>query len=494
MRIKPVIICICGRIPRLIGSLLVCAMPLLLVGSRAPTLLEQVQQQGYLSILSVNGPTTYYEGPFGYAGFEYELARAFADSLGAELIVQDVPDLNALLGTIGRSPIHFAAAGLTITPERRKMLTFTIPYLTVTQKVIYRRGDDKPTAIADLVGKDILVVANSPHVENLQRLQRQYPALRWREQADLNMLDLMEMVHNGRVTLAIVDSNAFTTNRDVYPRARSAFDITPAQFKAWAFPKKKDDTLYRAAQTFIKNYIADGSLQALAAKYYLPDNTVDEGSALTFAQRIEQRLPKWKSHFQASADKFDADWLLLAAISYQESHWDPHAKSPTGVRGMMMLTRLAARDVGVLDRTDPIQSIDGGAKYFARMLRRIPDDITEPDRVWMALAAYNVGYGHLQDARILTEQRGGNANLWRDVKQHLPLLAKRKYYRHTKHGFARGWEPVIYVKNIRHYYDILAWHQHLQQRLQQRRSAARRSREKLQPVTLSSIAEKLPWL
>jgi membrane-bound lytic murein transglycosylase F len=478
-----------AKILRLTGSLLLCGLPLLLTGSRAPTLLEQVREQGYLNVLSINGPTTYYKDHFGYAGFEYELARAFANSLEVELVVHDAQDLGSLLKMVGSSLGSFAAAGLTVTPERQKKLKFTTPYLTVIQKVIYRRGEYRPKTVADLVGKDILVVANSPHAENLKLLQQQYPALRWREVPDLAMLDLVEMVHSGNATMAIVDSNAFTIYRDIYPRAQSAFDITPSEPKAWAFPKTEDDTLYREAQAFIENYIVDEKLDALVEKYYLPDNAFDESSALIFAKRIEQLLPKWKPHFQTSAKEIEADWLLLAAISYQESHWNPHAESPTGVRGMMMLTELAADDVGVTDRTDPLQSIYGGAKYFDHVLRRIPVDVSVPDRTWMALAAYNVGYGHLQDARMLTEQQGGNPNLWRDVQQRLPLLAERKYYRNTIHGFARGWEPVDYVENVRNFYKILAWHQQ-----SQKRRLAARSQEKLQPITLSSITEQFPWL
>ena len=228
----------------------------------------------------------------------------------------------------------------------------------------------------------------------------------------------------------------------------------------------------------------------MVEKHYSPDNSADEGDALTFAKRIEQRLPKWKTHFQATAEEFGVNWLLLAAISYQESHWNPRARSPTGVRGMMMLTQLAAADVGVEDRNDPIQSIRGGAKYFAYMLERIPDDIAGPDRLWMALAAYNVGFGHLQDARILTRQQGGNPDLWRDVKQRLPLLAKRKYYRHAAHGFVRGWEPVAYVGNIRYFYTILAWHE---QREKRRLETARR-RQKLRSINLLRDAEEVSRL
>jgi membrane-bound lytic murein transglycosylase F len=149
---------------------------------------------------------------------------------------------------------------------------------------------------------------------------------------------------------------------------------------------------------------------------------------------------------------------LPASVAYQESHWDPDAVSPTGVRGIMMLTQATARHIGIDKRTDPLQSIQGGAKYLKRLYAKIPDRIGEPDRTWFALAAYNIGFGHLEDARIITQTRGGDPDKWIDVKQNLPLLARKKWYRQTEHGYARGYEPVRYVENIRSYYDVLAWY------------------------------------
>jgi membrane-bound lytic murein transglycosylase F len=161
--------------------------------------------------------------------------------------------------------------------------------------------------------------------------------------------------------------------------------------------------------------------------------------------------------FETAAEENDLDWRLLAAMGYQESHWDPDAVSPTGVRGIMMLTLKTAKDLGIKDRLVPNNSIEGGARYFRQTLDRIPPSITEPDRTWMAMAAYNVGYGHLEDARVIAEQLGKNPDLWIDVKTTLPLLAKRKWYKKTRYGYARGWEPIQYVENIRSYYDILKW-------------------------------------
>jgi membrane-bound lytic murein transglycosylase F len=151
------------------------------------------------------------------------------------------------------------------------------------------------------------------------------------------------------------------------------------------------------------------------------------------------------------------DWHLLAAVAYQESHWDPRAQSRTGVRGLMMLTLPTAREMGVDNRLDPGQSLRGGARYLKNIKRRLPDDISEPDRTWFSLAAYNIGMGHLEDARVITERQGGDPHVWREVMEHLPLLQKSKYYQDARYGFARGEEAVTYVQNIRHYYSILEW-------------------------------------
>jgi len=161
--------------------------------------------------------------------------------------------------------------------------------------------------------------------------------------------------------------------------------------------------------------------------------------------------------FKIVADEFDIDWRFLAAISYQESHWNPNATSPTGVRGLMMLTQQTARQLSISDRLDPYQSLKGGAQYFIEMSEKIPARIKDPDKTWLALAAYNIGYGHLEDARIMTQRNGKDPDLWRDVRESLPLLSVKEYYRQTKHGFARGSEPVKYVRNIRNYYDLLLW-------------------------------------
>ncbi|MBH32648.1 MAG: hypothetical protein CMD90_03240 [Gammaproteobacteria bacterium] len=180
-----------------------------------------------------------------------------------------------------------------------------------------------------------------------------------------------------------------------------------------------------------------------------------DGEKIIFLKRIVERLPKYLPYFQKHTKDSIFSWQLIAALSYQESHWNPKAVSPTKVRGLMMLTKDTAKFIGIKNRVDINQSIYGGVKYLENIYKRLPSSIKGSDRLWMALAAYNVGMGHLEDSRKLTESFGGNPNYWEDVIKYLPLLSKKKYYRSLKNGYARGYEPVIYVKRIQIYLHII---------------------------------------
>lgn len=445
---------------RLCASLLLIGCTLMLVRSEQPDTLERLLSEGELRVLSRNGPTTYFEGPEGYTGFEYTLIKGFADELGVKLVITDETSINKTLQHLDQgNHFHLAAAGLTVTAKRSQKVAFTQAFMEVRQQLIYHSRNPAPSSIEELVGRDLVVISQSSHVERLLELQKTHPMLSWREIKGVEMIDLMEMVHHGEAEIAIVDSNAYDLNHYAYPRARLAFDISEPQQLAWAFPRQQDMSLYNAAQDYLQRIRADGTLQQITDSFYKPIEDVTTGDALIFAHRLENRLPNWEADLRSAAEKFELDWKLLAAISYQESHWNANAVSRTGVRGLMMLTRATASEVGVSNRIDPSQSIFGGAQYFKNLLGRIPERVTdEDDRLYMALAAYNVGMGHLEDARVLTERHGDDPNKWSDVRKYLPLLSKRQYYSQTKHGYARGWEPVAYVKKVRNYRRILAWY------------------------------------
>lgn len=438
--------------------LLITGLVLSINGSSTETVLKSLLREKILRVITFVGPTTYFENAKGSNGFEYFLAKAFATSLGVELKITVIDDLDALLNALGGPSGHFAGAGLTVTEKRQQFIRFSHPYSSVRQTLVYHRSRPRPQNIADIIGGRIIVVANSSHAEHLTQLRAKHPQLQWQGLRDTEMLDLMQLVHEGLADYALVDSTAFEIDRSIYPKARAAFDLTDDQSIAWAFPNHGDGSLLNAANRFLQDFEKNGRLQQLKAQFFGHTDEFSVGGSQLFISRVNKRLEQYLPLFETIAPQYDLDWQLLAAMAYQESHWDPRAISPTGVRGMMMLTLDTAAELGINNRLDTEQSIRGGADYFNRTLNRIPQDIGEPDRTWMALAAYNVGLGHLEDARVLTDRAGDNPHLWRDVRKYLPLLLQKKHYRTVKHGFARGNEPVRYVQNIRHFRTILQWH------------------------------------
>jgi membrane-bound lytic murein transglycosylase F len=307
-------------------------------------------------------------------------------------------------------------------------------------------------------------MAGSSHEEQLRQLVAAYPDLNWDAQRAVESTELLNLVYEELIDYTIANSNEVALSRRYHPELQVAFELGKEMPVAWAFPHAEDNSLYRAAKTFINRIKEDGSLEQLLERYYGYVEKLGFVDNRTFARHLVQRLPPLIPLFKQAAEHNDMDWQLLAAIGYQESHWNPKAVSPTGVKGIMMLTSATAKQMGIEDRTDTSQSISGGARYLRRVEQKLPERIQEPDRTWMALASYNVGFGHLEDARILTQRNGGDPDKWSDVKQHLPLLSQKKYFETLKHGYARGNEPVHYVDNIRSYYDLLVWHNRKQKR------------------------------
>ena len=419
------------------------------------THIEQIKQRGVLKVISRQSPTTYYESYGGPEGLEYQLASRFAEQLGVELEIEVATSLTDIIRSVNSGDADIAAAGLSITKEREELLKFATPYQTVYPKLVFKQGKRWPRNIQQLSG-ELRVMADSSHAYQLLEIKQKYPGLSWSETTDDTAEDLLAQVLDETIDYTIADSNELALNRRFYPELAIAFSVGDSHDIAWGFSNEQDDSLRAEAIAFFDEFKRSGDLEQLVEKYYGHVEDFDYVGTRTFLRAAKQRLPKYLPLFQKYAsDEFD--WRLLAAISYQESHWNPRARSPTGVRGMMMLTLPTARQLGVKSRIDAEQSIKGGARYLAKVKKRIPERIKEPDRTWLALAAYNIGYGHLEDARRITQKLGRDADRWVDVKEHLPLLRRREYYKFTRYGYARGDEPVQYVDNIRRYYETLIW-------------------------------------
>ena len=421
------------------------------------TELERIKASGELNIITRNTPTTYYIGPEGPTGFEYDLASAFANHIGVEAKVLVSDEFANIIPSIGGQAANLAAAGITVTDSRKRYVNFSDSYQDITQLVIYKAGQKKPRKIEDLKGATIHVIRGSSHEELLNQLHKQFDFLTWQTHAEYGISTMLEKVEEGEFEFVISDSNDYEFNRRFYPRLRKGFQISEQQSLAWIFPKSKDNSLIQAANEFLQLSKENGYLKKLYQIHYEHIPGLNYAGAHTFRKHINSRLENLIPIFKQVAEEHDIDWRFLAAVSYQESLWNPKAVSPTGVRGLMMLTKRTAKQLGIENRTDPVDSTKGGASYLIKIKKKIPQRISEPDRTWMALAAYNVGFGHLEDARVLTQKRGGNPDQWSDVRESLPLLTQKEWYKKTRYGYARGHEPVLYVRNIRNYYDLLVW-------------------------------------
>ncbi len=421
--------------------------------------LEAIADRGELRFVTRNGPTTYFLGRDGPEGFDYELARLLARELDVELRVEPMFTLDALFSALDRGEADLAGAGLTLTNQRSTQYAGTRAYAEQSPQIVYKVGERKPRKLEDLVGLNIVVMEGSSHEELLSRLDAESDIeLQWTSIAVSDPLRLLMMVNNDEADVAIIDSRDFFIQQNLVPRLEVGFDLAEPREIVWYLPAEAQDSeLLAYIDGFLERKAADGTLERLRQRHFYRDDDISRIDSQTFVGSVRRDLKNYQQLIQLVAKEQELPWELLAAISYQESHWDPKATSRTGVRGMMMLTRATAKELGVSDRTDPGESLRGGARYFKNLRRRLPDDIYEPDRSWLALAAYNIGMGHLEDARVLTQRRGGDPHVWDDIMETLPLLEESEHYNSLRHGYARGLEAVRYVQNIRHYYNILQW-------------------------------------
>lgn len=421
--------------------------------SETTMVLEDIRNRGKLIVLTRNAPTTYFFEENKEQGFEYELTQQLARSLNIEVEYKVYETSADVMAALAAGEGHLAAAGLTPTELGSDKFKYGPGYKTVTQEVVCHRGTKLPKNDRDLLKHSLLVIADSSNAEKLNQLQTELPDLSWNITQQLSAEQVLEKVAEGEFDCTVVESNIMAINQLHYPNLVEAYTLSKEKL-AWALPGHADYFEHYIERWF-ERIKTDSTLTAINERYYGYTEIFDYYDTVVFLQRIKKRLPKYKAFFKQVAQTYNIPWTLLATQAYQESHWDPLAESPTGVRGLMMLTKDTARKLGIKNRLNPKQSILGGAKYLQRMLRKIPDEVVEEDRIWFALAAYNIGYAHLLDARKLARKMGKNPNVWVDIKQVLPLLAKKNHFKTLKYGYARGTEPVRYIDRIRLYHDVL---------------------------------------
>ncbi|MEX5924644.1 membrane-bound lytic murein transglycosylase MltF [Providencia hangzhouensis] len=434
--------------------------------------INKIISQGELRISAVSSPLIYIDEQKQLRGFDYELAQGFASYLGVKLKITIRPTFEQIFDDLENGDADIAVAGLLYNKDRLAKTKTGPSYLNVTQQLVYRKGTNRPKNFNEINGK-LLGTAGTAHASTLKELSKEYPDLKWEETSKYNTSQILEMVADGEVDYTLEDSIAVALQQRIHPQIAVAFDLLDEHAITWYMRRSKENSLDAALLDFFNLSHETELLARLNEKYFSHVESFDYFDTMAFIKAIDNKLPEYQPLFEKYAQVID--WKLLAAIAWQESHWDPLATSPTGVRGLMMLTKPTATTMGIADRLDPEESIKGGAAYLAYIMERLPETIEEDDRIWFALSAYNMGYGHMQDVRKLTEMLGEDPNRWLDVKARLPLLTQKKYYSQLTYGYARGHEAYRYVENIRRYHQSLVGYLQSQERKQHALDIAQKS-------------------
>jgi membrane-bound lytic murein transglycosylase F len=429
---------------------------LALLAGCAPAPAPPPEQSGELVVVTRNSPTTYFLDADGKpSGFEFDLVNRFAEARGWTVRFVLAESMAQLLETVAQGQAHIAA-GLTASDELRRTLRFGPTYGQVKEWVICSPNIKTPRRIEDLPGLRVEVVASASHVDHLKAYQRRLPELKWVEMAVPGSEELLERVDIGLADCTVSDSDSLDVARNFHPTLREAFVLASAQPQAWVVGRGMSAAFSRQMAAFFQGLEKEHVLPLLRERYFGHVTRLNEADVLGILEKRGTLLRQLKPHLQAAQRETGLDWRLLAAVAYQESQWDAEAVSFTGVRGLMMLTEATADHLGVKNRLDPGENILGGARYIVQLKQALPEQIAEPDRTWLALAAYNIGDGHLQDARALARRLGKNPDSWADMKAVLPLLSRREYAGKLKYGYARGGEARAMAENVRIYFDILA--------------------------------------
>lgn len=403
------------------------------------------------------GPATFYLDPEGNPqGYTHDVVQAFAAKYNWTVKWQQTEAYSELFQTLRERKTHLVAANLIAASVDEQQL-LPGPMLFETRVVVVtRRPAPGIKNLADLARLNIAIAQGAGHNSLLESARRKYPKLQWTTLPDIFPEGLLAKLDEREFDAVVVNEQDFDLARNQYPALGIAYELSPKEPVVWALPLHGGRSLLAKLNRFFIEARRDGTLQRIYERHYGHVGRLEPAHAEGILARRLSILPRYRKFFHEAQEQTSLDWRLLGAIGYQESKWDPYATSPTGVRGLMMLTGETADRMGIGNRLDARQSILGGAKYLVLLKGSLPERIPEPDRTWLALAAYNQGLGHLEDARRIAQAKGLNPDSWTDVKQTLPLLQRGGYEKVTRHGYARGGEAVIFVESVRNYYDILS--------------------------------------
>jgi len=418
-----------------------------------PGVLEQIRTLGVLKVATRLGPETYYHGIRGPKGPEYELVSEFAATLAVPIEFVPLATEEAVIHEVAIGRAQLGAAALGVLDGNPPSVTFSRPYAQTSLRLVERRDSTPAADLSALADAQIGIVSGSLATRRLMALLHEIP----RGPSLIGGHDLptlLTQLREGELDAALLNDNEWSRLKHYFPDLEPTVRL--AEDYALGFALPADDADWRVRVGLFIDRVKPG-IPALMKRYHETAPHFDYQTSKTLLDDAVSRLRTLRHFFEASAAEFGEDWRLLAAIGYQESHWDPDAVSGTGVRGIMMLTQQTASDLDVANRQSPEDSIRGGSRYLHELRAALPEHIHEPDRTALALAVYNIGLSHLEDARVLAQRHGKDPDYWRNVREYLPTLATEAAHDTARHGYARGYETVIFVDNIESFAATLEW-------------------------------------
>lgn len=414
--------------------------------------LDEIKKRRVLRVLTRNNSTSFFLYRGEQLGFEYELARMLAESLGVRLEIIVPPSRDALLDYLSRGKGDLVAASLSITPEREKSWAFSAPYNTVSELLVVGPSDKTTHALADLRGKKISVRKSSGYYQTLLALQAANGFELELLPEEMETEDILEEVAQGKIGATLADSNIVDVELTYSDQLRVVGPAGDPVHKGWVM-RKDQPGLKAAADAWIKKNYRGLLYNVLVTKYFKNQKQMRAASGGGRAD-LGGQLSPYDALVKKHAKAYEMDWRLVTSQMYQESRFDPATRSWVGALGLMQIMPPTARDLKVTDVMDPEQNIQGGIKLLTRYARMFEGDIKEKDRLRFALAAYNCGPGHVFDARRLAAEGKLDPNKWfGNVEKAMLLLSKPAVARKARFGYCRCEEPVKYVSEIQSRYD-----------------------------------------
>ena len=415
--------------------------------------LAEIKKRKVLRVLTRNSASTYFLWRGELLGFEYELAKRFAEQNDLRLEMVVPPSRDLLIPWLKQGKGDLIAAAMTINEQRQTQgIGFSRPYHQVSELLVTRRDDSSLNTPEDLKGRTVVVRKSSAYWESLEALQQQgikFALVAAPEEMETE--ELIARVADGKIDLTVADSQILDIEQTWRDDIQAAFPLGEPRSHGW-IARKENPELLTAVNAFLKKEYRGVFYNVTYKKYFKNPKRI--------LSHVEERadggdngLSPYDNLTRQYADRYGFDWRLVASQMYQESRFDPNAKSWVGALGLLQVMPRTAKEFGINDLRDPEQGVHAGVQYLDWLRKRFEPELPMADRTWLALAAYNAGVGHVRDARQLAAEKGWNPDKWFDnVEKAMLLLSKKEYATKAKHGYVRGHEPVNYVRQIRDRY------------------------------------------